>query len=82
MNFIFHLDGLLADFGGKVDNAFAHLVASELSTDNLNQSHAVGGVEKVHANELGGTLGAGGNLGDAQRGTVGSEDGLGFADFV
>ena len=36
----------------------------------------------MHADELGRTLGAGGDLGDAQRAAVGGEDGLGLADAV
>ena len=77
-----HFDGLLADAGGEVDDALADLVAGELSADDLDEGHAVGGVEEVHADELSRTAGAGCNLGDAQRAAVGGEDGFGFADFV
>ena len=77
-----HLDGLLADGGGEVNDALGHFVAGQLTFDDFNEGHAVGGVEEVHADELGGTARAGSDLGDRQRGRVGGEDGLGLADLV
>jgi len=61
-----NLDGLFADAGGEVDDAFADLVVGELSADDLDESHAVGWVEEVHSDELSRTRGAGGYFGDAQ----------------
>ena len=77
-----HFDGLFADLGGEVDDALHDGVAGELAADDLDEGHAVGGVEEVHADELGRTLGAGGNLGDAQRRAVGGEDGLTAASMT
>ena len=76
------LYGLFADGGGEVDDALAHRVAGELSADDLDEGHAVGGVEEMHADELSGALCACGDLGDGEAGAVGGEDGLGFADAV
>ena len=77
-----HLHGLFADGSGELYDALGHLVAGELTLDDFNQCHAVGGVEEVHADELCRTTGASGNLCDGERRRVGGEDGLGLADLV
>ena len=61
-----NLDGLFADRGGEVDDALANIVAGELATDYLDESHAVGGVEEVHTDELSGTAGASGDLSNGE----------------
>ena len=77
-----HLHGLFADGRGQFNDALGDLVAGELSLDDFNKGHTVGGVKEVHADELGGTGRAGGDFGNRQRGRVGGEDGLGLADLV
>ena len=72
----------LADLGGQVNDALCGLLTGELALDNLNERHAVGRVEEVATDELSGTAGACGNLGNRERRRVGSEDGLGLADLV
>ena len=57
---------VLADAGGKVDDALADIIAGELSADYLYEDHTVGWVEEVHADELSRTAGASSNLGDGK----------------
>ena len=75
-------DGGLADFGCQVNDALGSFLAGELALDDLNESHAVGRIEEVATDELSGTAGASGNLGNRERRRVGSENGLGLADLV
>ena len=57
----------LANLGSEVNDAFSSLVAGELATNYLNESHAVGWIEEVAANELCWTACASSNLGDRER---------------
>src|SRR5262249_49765369 len=56
---------------------------SGLTTDDdLDQLHAVDGVEEVNADDSFGAASAGGDLADGKRGSVGGEDGVGSGQFV
>ena len=61
-----HLHGLFADGRGQFNDALGDFIAGQLTFDDFNQCHTIGGIEEVHADELGGTAGAGSNLGDRQ----------------
>src|SRR5438105_2751493 len=51
-------------------------------TNNFQQFHLVHRIEKVHAQPAAGAIGHGSNLGDAERRSVGSENGMRPADLI
>ena len=68
----------LADCGGGGDDFGAGLGAA----DDFEQAHDVGGAEEVHAEDVAGAGGGGGDLVDVEIAGVGGEDGAGFGEGV
>ena len=74
------LNGALADGNGDLLDLLNGLNGGVAAGDDLDQLHAVCGVEEVHTDQgTGQTLA---DLGDGQRRSVGSEDALGLADLI
>ena len=71
-------DELLAQAAGQGLAALDGVGGGVIGVDDLDELHGGHRAEEVHAEELLGALGGGGQLGDAQRGGVGDEDGLGL----
>src|SRR5699024_8957963 len=74
------LHGGLADLGGDLFDGLDGLGGGVDTGDDLDELHAVGGVEEVHADH--GTGQALADLGDGQAGGVGGKDALRLADLV
>ena len=75
-----NLNGILADLLRQLVDDVEGLLSGVGTADDLHKLHAGNGIEEVHADD--GVLEAVAHLGDRQRGGVGSEDGLGLAQFV
>ena len=74
------LDRLLADGNGDLLDLLDSLSGSVAASDDLDELHAVCGVEEVHTDQR--TADTLADLGDGQRRGVGSEDALGLADLI
>ena len=74
------LNRALADGNGDLLDLLNGLGGGVAAGDDLDQLHAVSRVEEVHTDQ--GTGQALADLGDGQRGGVGSEDALGLADLI
>ena len=74
------LNRVLADGHGDLLDLLNGLCGGVAAGDDLDQLHAVSGVEEVHTDQR--TAQALADLGDGQRGGVGSEDALGLADLI
>ena len=74
------LNGALADGNGDLLDLLNGLSGGVAAGDDLDQLHAICGVEEVHTDQgTGQTLA---DLGDGQRRSVGSKDALGLADLI
>ena len=74
------LNGGLADLNADLLDGLDGLGGGVHTGDDLDELHAVSGVEEVHADQR--TAQTLADLGDGQRGSVGSENALGLADLV
>ena len=74
------LNGGLADLNADLLDGLDGLGGGVHTGDDLDKLHAVSGVEEVHADQR--TAQTLADLGDGQRGSVGSENALGLADLV
>jgi len=74
------LHGVLANGNGDLLDLLNGLSGSVAACDDLDQLHAVCGVEEVHTDH--GAAQALADLSDGQGGSVGSKDALGLADLI
>ncbi len=74
--------GVLADLGGDVENRRLDIATGRHGRDDLDQLHDRGGIEEVHADDIGGSRGRGGALDHGQAGCRRREHSPGGADVV